>query len=253
MKDSTMALLNLIFSGMVSIGVVIAVIQLILMKKQATASLEQAKATVEQAKAAAEQAEAVIKQTKIDIDLAKNTNTVNIASEWCKAISKETSYAEDIVENFTKEQCEALHGRKPFEVNDELKKRICVICPNRKNNCHKCETLIVDGLLLLELRWHIIRYLNSLETALLAWRYEVVDKAEFESQFAYLYDPERDEGKRDILSDFRNAAGNGTAYRIINTFCETLRNNREKQDREEIEFHKKKQIVDITEKNYEYQ
>jgi len=57
-----------------------------------------------------------------------------------------------------------------------------ILCPNygSGDDCKKCKAddnddeANVDGLLLLELRWHIIRYLNALETVMIAWQHQIV-------------------------------------------------------------------------------
>jgi hypothetical protein len=164
---------------------------------------------------------------------AKQKTTVNIMIKWCNAISKETSFAENIVENFTKSQCEALYNREPFDVDIETKEKLCVtLCPNhgKEHDCKKCKetkSLEVSDLLLQELRWHIICYLNALETVMIAWKHKSVYDETILEQFSSFYDPSR---KRNILEEFRKVAGGGKSYPVINSFCDDLKAKYEKEN-----------------------
>ncbi len=158
----------------------------------------------------------------------RRQKTVDIMLEWNKSLKKETSYAEKIVEGLNKEQCRCLFEQKPFTVDKETKIKFCRICPDYDSEgCKKCSELTgdkytIDGKQLSELRWHIITYLNMLETVLVAWKQGVVDRAIIEHEFAYLYNQSKG---WDVLSGFRDAAGGKTNYPVIYEFCEKLNKN----------------------------
>ncbi len=158
----------------------------------------------------------------------RRQKTVDMMLSWSASLKRATSTAEKIVERFDKEQCRALYLEKPFMVNSEIKQMLCSICGMANTNeCSSCqknssELYEVSGKQLLELRWHIISYLNTLETVLVAWQQGTVDKKIVEHEFSYLYN---DEKGWDVLSHFRIAAGGDKAYPVISEFCETLKNN----------------------------
>lgn len=72
-----------------------------------------------------------------------------------------------------------------------------------------------------KLRWTIISYLNLLESILVAWHHEIVDKGIIEKQFAYIFSPENG---YDGLENFRKAAGGAKSYPVIYKFIEHLKN-----------------------------
>lgn len=92
-----------------------------------------------------------------------------------------------------------------------VKAQIKVINSNGKTVDNK-----VDGKILTELRWHVIAYLNTLETVLTAWDLGIVDRKTVEEQFAFL----KDTSKGVTLTLFRNIAG---GYPVIEKFINTIK------------------------------
>lgn len=180
-----------------SIGIIVIIIQLNLMKKQTHDNLEQ----------------------------SLREKTVEIMTTWSKTVQKETSFAEKIVEQFDEKQCELLYEQKDFQVSTEVKRELCQICPYKNTNtCTECKSNssnlhTVSGLQLTELRWYIISYLNSLESVMIAWQQGIVDREIIEKQFLFLVDPTK---KRNALANFRKVAGNGNSYPVIEKFCNIL-------------------------------
>ena len=164
----------------------------------------------------------------------RRQRTVDMMMSWSASLKRATSTAEKIVERFSKEQCRNLYLEKPFKVNGEIKQMLCSICGMAETEeCSVCKKNTSDlyeisGKQLLELRWHIISYLNTLETVLVAWQQGTVDKKIVEHEFSYLYD---DEKGWDVLSHFRAAAGGDKAYPVISEFCETLKENQKNQNK----------------------
>ena len=164
----------------------------------------------------------------------RRQKTVDVLLEWNKSLERETSFAERIVETFDTEQCRKLFQKEPFKVNEETHKELCEICCNKNvsdcNSCTKDERgdYTVSGRQLLELRWYIISYLNTLETVLIAWQQSAVDRKMIEREFAYLYSAEKG---WDVLSAFRTAAGGMKAYPVIDQFILQLKTNEEKKDK----------------------
>ncbi len=169
-----------------------------------------------------------LKQKRDLHDEQRRQKTVEIMMEWSKSLLKETSFAEKLVEGFNEEQCRALCKQIPFKVDKKTKEDFCKICPDSDcamcNDCKKSteSTYTIDGKQLSELRWYIVTYLNLLETVLVAWKQNVVDREIIEHEFSYLYDESKG---WDVLSGFRNAAGGKKVYPVIDEFCEKLKCN----------------------------
>ncbi len=178
-------------------------------------------------------------QKKKEHEEQRRQKTVDMLLEWNHSLKRETSRAEKIVEKFTQEQCRKLYRQEKFSVDEETKKAICQICSNRqcndcdsKKNCDNKEYEVSDRQLL-ELRWYIILYLNTLETILVAWQQGTVDRKVIEHEFSYLYS--RENGW-DVLSAFRDAAGGTKAFPVIEEFIMTLKENEAKKNKLKIKY-----------------
>lgn len=154
------------------------------------------------------------RQIMQDHDRSRRENTVRILTEWCMALKEETNVAEAIAQELSLEDCRNLYNRHPFEIKEHLFDMLSEICPEPlKKTDDKC---IVQGEGLNILRWHVISYLNILETTLLAWKMGIVEKNVVEIQFASLCD---DTQGRDFLHNMRKAAD---GYPVIEEFREKL-------------------------------
>jgi len=169
----------------------------------------------------------------------RRQKTIEILIEWNKSLERETSFAEKIVEGFSKEQCIKLFKQESFKVNEEAHKALCQICCNKNViGCDKCQKddrgeYTVEDRQLLELRWYIISYLNALEAVLVAWQQGAVDRRIIEREFAYLYSEEKG---WDVLSSFRKAAGGAKSYPVIDSFLLKLKENEDKRDKLLMKF-----------------
>ncbi len=170
----------------------------------------------------------------------RRQKTVDMLLEWTKSLERETSFAEKIVEKFSEEQCRKLYLQEPFQVDLETKKSLCQICcykdEERCKNCKKQQVgpfYTVDDKQLLELRWYIISYLNTLETVLVAWQQGTVDKKIIEREFSYLYSAEKG---WDVLAAFRRAAGGMASYPIIETFLSALKEDEKRKNKLKIKY-----------------
>ena len=77
----------------------------------------------------------------------------------------------------------------------------------------------VQDALLYFLRGHIITYLNSLESVLLAWQLGIVEQKTIEEQFIFLNKKNQNERTLEI---FRSIAGGGHSYPAIEKFYQHL-------------------------------
>lgn len=188
-------------------------------------------------------------------DEKRREKTVDYMIKWSESLRWETTVALKIVEGFNHNQSQKLYNGQPFEVDKKTKERLCTICPrylkasckkclethlqpkcNDTSECTKCsdetlqnqqnqnEIFLVDESQCAEIRWYIIKYLNTLETILISWKEGIVDREIIKEQFYYLYNPENGS---DTLQAFRNVAGNGKSYPTIEEFCLELRNSRQ--------------------------
>ena len=169
------------------------------------------------------------KQMQNQHEEKRRENTVDFMITWCNSVKKDTSIAAQVASRLTEDQSLQLYLTKAFTVNKEIKQDICKFCPLGDGACQSCslreEGLKVDGKILTELRWHVISYLNTLETVLIAWDLGIVDSATIEAQFQFL----RATTKGFVLSNFRKSAG---GYPIIQKFLEANKESTQKSKSE---------------------
>jgi len=155
------------------------------------------------------------KQFEADHERGRREKTVDILFEWDKRLKKEGALARKIVETFSAEQCRDLTAQLPLVVSGKLKPHLHQLFgPDLEldqNNVIQLNEAHSS-----ELRWHVITYLNALESVLVAWQYSIVDRDIIEHQFSYLFKPsDGHEG----LKHFRIATGGEDSYPAIEIFA----------------------------------
>lgn len=166
------------------------------------------------------------KQIRTNHEATRRRTTIDVMTTWCNAVQPDTSLAVKAAVNLSEKQCTDLYHNKPFDVTSEIKSDICKFCENY-NRCRSDQTpadlkctlkdgYSVDGQILSTLRWHVVAYLNALETVMTSWHMGTVDKEVIEEQFLFLlYN-----GKGRALANFRNAAG---GYPYIEEFLDKIK------------------------------
>ncbi len=157
-----------------------------------------------------------------DHERSRREKTVDILFEWDKRLKKEGALARKIVETFSAEQCRELTSQSPMQVSGKLTPHLHQLFgkdldPDNNNiiNLNEAHSS--------ELRWHVITYLNALETVLVAWQYSIVDREIIEHQFSYLFKPsDGHEG----LKHFRVATGGEDSYPAIEIFASHIMEKR---------------------------
>lgn len=160
------------------------------------------------------------KQIRTQHEEHRRENTTNVMFTWCNSLQKETCMAEVIARSLNTSQCKKLYLHEPFSVDNTTKSDICKFCAKKENACADCglmnDGITVDGKILSELRWHVVTYLNTLETVMAAWHLGTVDRATIQEQFAFLTNPD----KGNALVIFRYTAG---GYPLIEEFIDTIK------------------------------
>lgn len=158
-----------------------------------------------------------IAQKSLDADheRSRREKTVDILFEWDKRLKKEGALARKIVETFSAEQCRELTSQSPMQVSKKLNPHLSQLF-GTDFEVNQNDLISLNEAHSSELRWHVITYLNALETVLVAWQYSIVDREIIEHQFSYLFKPsDGHEG----LKHFRVATGGEDSYPAIEIFA----------------------------------
>lgn len=164
------------------------------------------------------------KELKADHERSRREKTVDILLEWDQRLKKEGALARKIVETFSAEQCREIHAQLPITVNVKLQPLLKQLFNNDfQPQISQINQITLNEAYSSELRWHVITYLNALESVLVAWQYSIVDRDIIEHQFCYLFKPsDGHEG----LKHFRVAAGGGDSYPAIEIFASHIKEKR---------------------------
>lgn len=163
----------------------------------------------------------------------RRENTIRIMESWCLSVKKDTCIAEQVARKLNQGQCKKLYEHEPFKVTEEIKSEICKFCPLNHEECEKCQLkkegkeYLLDGKILTELRWHVITYLNTLETVMVAWHIGAVDREIIEEQFQFLTDA----NKGMSLAEFRHSAG---GYPMIEEFIDEIKKGKPKNPKKDV-------------------
>lgn len=181
----------------------------------------------------------LIKQIKADHERTRREKAIELLLEWTKGITRETNAAKKIVEKFNADQCRKLFLEEEFKVDCQLYDEIIETLNEKSEKDEKCNDCKgkakekeCDCLVMLnrrqikKLRWHVISYLNLIESILVSWQYSVAEREIIEQQLSFMVSPK--EG-RNVLEDFRIAAGAEESYPAIEIFCNHLEGKRKKK------------------------
>ena len=149
----------------------------------------------------------------------RRENTTQFMTTWCSSVKKDTCIAEQVARKLNTDQCKHLYDHSAFDVADDIKKEICKFCPLDRELCPSCtlkQGNTVDGKILTELRWHVITYLNTLETILVSWQLGIVDREVIEEEFDFI----KDASKGCTLAEFRHTAG---GFPVIEAFIDAIK------------------------------
>lgn len=181
----------------------------------------------------------LIQQIRADHERARREKAIELLLEWTKGVTRETNAAKKIVEKFNGDQCRKLFMEEEFKVDCQLYDEIVETLNEKSEKDDKCKDCQgkakekeCDCLVMLnrrqikKIRWHVISYLNLLESTLVSWQYSVAEREIIEQQLSFMVSPK--EG-RNVLEDFRIAAGSEESYPAIEIFCNHLEGKRKKK------------------------
>lgn len=179
-----------------------------------------ARAVVRQLRLTKEQLSLTEQQIKDSHDEHRREKTVDTMFTWCESLLRDTALAEQVTRKLSTEQCQCLYEQRPFNVTPEVKSSLCKFCPFPDAECEKCslkeDSTLVDGKIHTELRHHVMKYLNTLETIMVAWQLGIIDRKTIEEQFKFLIA----DGKGEALHNLRDVAG---GYPAIGEFLSKIK------------------------------
>lgn len=196
-----------IANSILALGVIIALFQLKALKNQN-------KTAQEQLKAAIDNNTTTLSQISKDHERSRRELAIDLMRAWTLSLDQKGSISRKLVETFNEAQARQLFNQEEILLISEKQKKLYAATINSPEDAGKISTSESANL-----RWSIIKYLNTLETIIAAWHHCVADKDIIEDQFKYLIS---DREGHAILAKFRMAAGGNDAYPSIQAFVDHL-------------------------------
>lgn len=161
------------------------------------------------------------RQLKADHERSRREKSVEMLLEWNKQLKEDSSLARKIAESLNEEQSRKLFNQEIVEIDSKFKPSLMKLfgITDEKLLDENNSKVKLDEGQVSKLRWHLITYLNSLESILVAWQYSIVDREIIEHQFSYLISPEKGHS---ALKYFRTATGGEKTYPAIELFSRHL-------------------------------
>jgi hypothetical protein len=175
----------------------------------------------EQGRSTQAQLDLLQKEIGDDHERSRREIAINLMLAWTEHLQRETSSARKLAEALTDTECRDLLAEKPLQLRFELKDKIETCLGSAPNTL----TVKNDHLCLKEsevalIRWQALRFLNTLEVIMAAWRHNTADRRMLTEQFRYLFDPQKG---FTILENLRSAAGGKSVYPAIAEFADHVR------------------------------
>ena len=168
------------------------------------------------------------KQLKADHERSRREKSVDLLLDWTKTLKEDSSLARKIVEGIEGGQVRNLYNQEETRVPVKHKELLMKVLGADEKLEEENGYVILPGDKAAKLRWHVMTYLNILESILVAWQYSVVDREIIEHQFSYLFAPERGHS---ALEDFRIAAGGENSFPAIAVFANHIADKRRQVSR----------------------
>jgi hypothetical protein len=134
-----------------------------------------------------------------DHERSRREKAVDLCLEWSKFLKENTIISRSLVENFSIDQAQQLWRFDPLIIKS-TNKPVIDACFSYQNGFYEEK----DGNIIISrrgssfLRWHIIGYLNMLESILSARRHSIADRDIIKEEFKYLLEPTK--GRIQILT-----------------------------------------------------
>lgn len=156
-----------------------------------------------------------------DHERSRREFAINLCREWSGGLPKEAKNTRDFVESLDEAQCRNLAKNSSFTVKADQIESLYTCLTHEFPTLEK-DKLKADAVLewqyVRHIRYVAVRYLNLIESIMLAWHHSVADRDIIEKEFEYLVVPK--EGKN-VMQSFRIALGE-EAFHAIAAFVSEL-------------------------------
>jgi hypothetical protein len=156
---------------------------------------------------------------------SKRQMAMEMCAKWSMFTDPETSSVTRLIESLDLAQCDAIAKLTKLTLSLDSKHHLVNILQLRFDDIEaKLETMrdgdkyVIEGHYLIYIRHIGVRYLNMLESVLVAWSMNIADQPLIEKEFSYLFDESQ---SRTAMKNFRTRLGLG-AFPAIERFIEVL-------------------------------
>jgi hypothetical protein len=158
------------------------------------------------------------KQMKADHERSRRQLANEHILVWTNSLNRSTSSARKLADLLDEEDCRKLVAEQELVLNADRKGLVEACLTNHVGIVEKEGRIVLSSAQVAEIRYLVVRYLNTLETVLAGWRHSISDQTIISEEFRYLLEPKQ--GHK-MLKVFRQSLGDEN-YPAIHQFEEYL-------------------------------
>jgi hypothetical protein len=151
---------------------------------------------------------------------------MEMCMKWSDFMSAETSNVTRLIERMNQDQCDAIANSGKLVISTDHTARLINVLEisfedieQQLEKFKKGTVYELEGKYVLHIRYIAVRYLNMLESILLAWTMAIADQKIIEDEFSYLFDESR---RRTAMENLRAQIGM-EGFPAIRQFMAALR------------------------------
>lgn len=193
--------------------------------------IEQNKFTADELKFLTKQDEYTAQQVKLlsdevksDHERSRRENAIDLIFKWTEHMQRESTSARKFVESLDSHQALKLYKVEPLtlSLNPIIKGHVATCLAQSRLEPEIDEAsnqLKLSEAAVSVIRWQAIKYLNTLESVLTAWRHNVADREMITEQFVYIFNPQKGSN---AMASFREVLGGKDSFPSIALFIKHL-------------------------------
>jgi hypothetical protein len=168
--------LSKVLTNLASLGIIVAIIQLYLIRRHVIA----------------------------DHERSRREKAVDLLCHFDRCLLRETSMTRKLIEKLDEKQILKIYNQEKVEVDKKLSIFVEGALGDQAKFHTKGRLISLNERQSSAIRWSAVQYLNLLESVLVAWLYSVADKDIIKIQLGYIYNPQNGEM---AMTKFRTVAG----------------------------------------------
>jgi hypothetical protein len=159
-----------------------------------------------------------------DHERSRREKAIDLLVHFDNSLELATSSSRKLIEKLSDAQNKAIFNHESLKIDIKLKSLTEAALNEKIKHKQGARSIELNPTQSSKLRWLAIKYLNLLETVLVAWHNGIADREIILTQLKYIYDPKESSM---AMNSLREIAGGKDSYPSIQAFIEFLKKEHE--------------------------